>query len=96
MTTHPQEINPNTYYTPDEAASLLRIPKRAARQLLESGVAQGIKIGRYWRVLGSDLLQLTQRETLSDADLTRWAMRLSEPAFSKVWNNEEDALYDAL
>ena len=75
---------------------MLRVPKRAVRKLLESGVAQGIKIGRYWRVLGSDLLQLPQREALSDADLTRWAMRLSEPAFAKIWDNDEDAVYDTL
>jgi len=90
------EIRPNTYYTLDETAALLRVSRRRIMELLESGLAPGIKIGRHWRILGSDLLQLPQREELTDAQLTRSLMRLSEPAFTKVWDNEEDSVYDGL
>ena len=90
------EISPNVYYTPDEAALMLRVPKRAIRKLLDSGAAQGVKIGRYWRILGRDLLQLTSSDELSDADLTQWMMRLSEPLFAEVWDNDEDSVYDEL
>lgn len=31
-----------------------------------------------------------------DRALTRAAMRASEPAFAKIWNNPEDDAYDAL
>jgi len=35
-------------------------------------------------------------ETFSDDDLNRWFLRLSEPAFAKVWDNARDAEYDKL
>ena len=39
---------------------------------------------------------LAQREERSDANLTLAASKLSEAAFSKVWDNTEDAVYDDL
>jgi hypothetical protein len=33
-------------------------------------------------------------ETFSDADLSRWCLRLSEPAFAMVWDNARDAEYE--
>jgi hypothetical protein len=35
-------------------------------------------------------------ETFSDDDLSRWFLRLSEPAFANVWDNARDAAYDKL
>lgn len=37
---------------------------------------------------------LKQRDT--DRQLTRAAAKASEPAFAKVWDNPDDAVYDAL
>lgn len=37
---------------------------------------------------------LKQRDT--DRQLTRAATKASEPAFAKVWDNPDDAVYDAL
>jgi excisionase family DNA binding protein len=96
MTNQELEISPNTYYTLEETAALLRVPRRSIRELLENGVARGIKIGRHWRILGRDLLQLPQAEEMTDAELTRSLLRLSEPAFMKVWDNDEDSVYDGL
>lgn len=31
-----------------------------------------------------------------DGGLTRAATRVAEPAFAKVWNNDEDAVYNKL
>ena len=90
------EIRPNMYYTPDEVASLLRVSRRSVLQLLENGIARGIRIGRQWRVLGNDLLQLTREEQVTGAELSRALLRLSEPSFQRVWDNEEDAVYDNL
>jgi hypothetical protein len=39
---------------------------------------------------------LSQRESQSDTSLTLAASKLSEAAFSKVWDNPEDAAYDDL
>ena len=33
-------------------------------------------------------------ETFSDDDLSRWCLRLSEPAFAKVWDNARDGGLD--
>lgn len=90
------EISSNTYYTPEEAAAMLRVSRRSVQNLLEAGLARGVKIGRNWRILGHDLLQLPRADEIADAELTRSLMRLSEPAFMKVWGNDEDSVYDAL
>ena len=42
-----------------------------------------------------DLLDLPHDEP-TDAQLAKSLMRLSEPAFMKVWDNDEDAVYDSL
>ena len=90
------EISPNIYYTPEEVAAMLRISRRSVQHLLDAGLARGIKIGRNWRILGRDLLQLSTADEIDNATLTRSLMQLSEPAFTKVWDNDEDAVYDDL
>ena len=90
------EISPNTYYTPDEVATMLRVSRRSVQRLLDSGFARSIKIGRSWRIFGSDLLQLPRENEIADADLTSSLMHLSRPAFSEVWDNDETSVYDHL
>jgi excisionase family DNA binding protein len=90
------EISPNIYYTLEETAALLRVSRRSVLRLLEDGAARGIKIGRQWRILGSDLLRLPEAEEQTDAELTRSLMRLSEPAFARVWDNDEDSICDGV
>ena len=90
------EISPNAFYTPAEAALMLRVSRRSVRKLLETGLARGVKIGRSWRILGRDLLELPHSNDASDVELTRSLMLLSEPAFMKVWDNDEDSVYDEI
>ena len=90
------EISPNTYYTPEEVATMLRVSRRSVQTLFEAGLARGVKIGRHWRILGRDLLQLPRADEIADADLTRSLMRISEPAFMMVWDNDDDSVYDDL
>lgn len=40
-------------------------------------------------------LELIESE-ISDEDLTRAAMKLSEPSLANIWDNERDAAYDRL
>jgi hypothetical protein len=54
------------------------------------------KIGRLRCVLGKGPLELPNAEDVTDRQLTWSLMRLSEPAFAKVWDNDEDSAYDAL
>lgn len=90
------EISPNIYYTPEEAAAMLRISRRSVQHLLDARLARGVKIGRTWRILERDLLQLPTDDEVADVQLPRSLMRLSEPAFIKVWDNDENAVYDDL
>ena len=90
------EISPNIYYTQDEAAAMLRVSRHTIERLLKTGLANGIKIGRQWRILGSELLQLPQSNQHSDDILRASMVRISEPAFARVWENDEDAVYDSL
>ena len=96
MTAADLEIRPNVYYTLDETAALLRVSRRSIVTMLENGIAQDIKIGRRWRILGRDILQISHADELNDAQMTQAMMRLSEPAFTKIWDNDEDAVYDSL
>ncbi len=88
------EVSPYISYTPDEVAAMLRVSRQSVSELLESGVTRGVKIGRNWRVLGSDLLQLPRADEITDTEMTNSLMRLSESAFMKVWDNDEDSVYD--
>ncbi len=90
------EISPNIYYTTEEVATMLRVSRRSVQNMLETGLARGIKIGRNWRILGQDLLQLPNTDEQTDTELTGSLMRLSEPAFMSVWDNDEDSVYDEL
>ena len=64
-------IQPNVYYTVDEAAQLLRVSHQDVLALLESGRMHGIQIAQQWRVLGAALLDLSlgdQQRALTERD----------------------------
>jgi len=89
-------IQPNIFYTAEEAASLLRISRETMVQLLKSNRPSGVKIGRQWRVLGAALLDLSpgERET-ETAHIKDW-LNASASSLTEIWDNEEDAVYDNL
>ena len=55
-------IQPNVYYTPEEAAQLLRVAEQDIMELLHSGRARGVQIGPHWRILGAALLDLAAEQ----------------------------------
>ncbi|MEK6304609.1 MAG: helix-turn-helix domain-containing protein [Acidobacteriota bacterium] len=89
-------IQPNVYYTVEEAGYLLRVSTETILTLLQSGRARGIKIGEDWRVLGAALLDLTAQHTDSEAALISDWLTASRGSLKEVWDNEEDAVYDQL
>jgi hypothetical protein len=52
-------IQPNVYYTIEEAAQLPRVSNHAVVEFLRSRRASGVKIARQWRILGAALLDLS-------------------------------------
>jgi hypothetical protein len=42
------------------------------------------------------VLVAEEGESFSDDELSRWCMRLSKPAFAKVWDNARNAKHDEL
>lgn len=42
-------------YTPDEVATLLKIPKSTIGYLLRNGEMRGTKVGRQWRITKKNL-----------------------------------------
>lgn len=42
-------------YTPDEVATLLKIPKSTVSYLLRNGEMRGTKVGRQWRITKKNL-----------------------------------------
>jgi excisionase family DNA binding protein len=89
-------IQPNVYYTVEEAAQLLRVSPQTVLRLLRSGKARGVKIGKEWRILGGMLLNLPTREHETEASLVTEWLGASMPSLREVWDNEEDAIYDQL
>ena len=89
-------IQPNMYYTVEEAAQLLRVSPQTVLRLLRSGKARGVKIGKEWRILGEVLLNLPTREYETEASLVTEWLGASMPSLRQVWDNEEDAIYDQL
>lgn len=89
-------IQPNIYYTVDETARLLRVPRSAVLRLLRSREAHGVKIGRQWRVLGAALLNMAAAEDDSERIQVGEWLTASTPSLREVWDNEEDAVYDRL
>jgi excisionase family DNA binding protein len=89
-------IEPNVYYTVEEAAQLLRVSQRATLSLLESKRLHGVKIDDEWRVLGAALLDLTAQEQESEAALVADWLAASSRSLKEVWDNEEDSVYDQL
>jgi excisionase family DNA binding protein len=87
-------VNPNTFYTLEETAGLLRISEGSARKLIMRGMVRAVRIGRRWRVLGRDLLDMSGAAVESDPGPSRPLLRLSETAFAAAWDNDEDAVYD--
>jgi excisionase family DNA binding protein len=51
------EIRPNAVYTLAEVCQLLRISDATARRQLKSGTLRSARVGRAYRVLGSQLLE---------------------------------------
>jgi len=96
MRTELLRIEPNVYYTVDEAAAKLRVSPKTLLRLLRFGKVRGVKIGRQWRILGSTLLDLSIPEGESEADLLADWLVASSSALREVWDNEEDAVYDDL
>jgi hypothetical protein len=89
-------IQPNVYYTLEEAAQLLRVSPEVMSDLLESGIVQGINVTEMWRVLGLALLDLTSHEHYSERALVEDWKKIASRTLQEVWDNEEDSVYDDL
>jgi excisionase family DNA binding protein len=89
-------IQPNIYYTVEETADLLRVSQRTILRLLRTKQAQGIKLGREWRILGGALLDLSAREEAGEAAAIADWLQASKGSLAEVWDNAEDAVYDQL
>jgi excisionase family DNA binding protein len=44
-----------TLYTIDEVAQILKVSKRTVYNYIKSGFLKAIKVGKYWRVMHTDL-----------------------------------------
>jgi excisionase family DNA binding protein len=88
-------IQPNVYYTLEEAARLLRVSTGSMRRLLFER-RMGVRIGRHWRILGAALLDLSNPEENSEASQVADWLTASKSSLREVWDNDEDAAYDRL
>ncbi len=89
-------IEPNVYYTVEEAAHLMRVSQQAMEALLESRRIHGVKIDEEWRLLGAALLDLTAQGQEPEVTFVSDWLCASTRSLREVWDNEEDAAYDDL
>ena len=48
-------------YTPKEAAEILSISDKTMMDWLRAGKIQGVKVGKYWRIMDQDLEAFLQQ-----------------------------------
>jgi excisionase family DNA binding protein len=89
-------IQPNVFYTVEETAHLLRASQPSVLKLLRSGTVRGIKVGREWRILGGELLDLGARPNDTERILVAEWFEASKRTLAEIWDNDEDAVYDQL
>jgi excisionase family DNA binding protein len=53
------------FYTPEEAATKLKVTRRAVYQWLLSGKLKGFRAGQHWRISEDDLMEFMQRAPLA-------------------------------
>jgi hypothetical protein len=70
-----------------------QIPDRITRDLLLPNRSQ---VRREMSECNQDLAKIEAQLDRSNVNLTLAASKISEPAFSKIWDNPEDAAYDQL
>lgn len=90
------EVKQNVYYTLEETADVLRVSRSAVRRLLQNGQINGIKVGRQWRILGRNLLQLPDIESKQPASTEQSIHEMTSNTIQKVWDNDEDSIYDQI
>src|SRR6266542_4078143 len=66
------EIRPNAVYTLAEVCQILRISDATARRWLKAGKLRAARVGRAYRVLGSQLLDALNQER-QERESSRWA-----------------------
>lgn len=77
-------IQPNVFYTVEETAHLLRASQPNVRKLIRSGTVRGIKVGREWRILGGELLDLGARWNDTDGILVAEWLDASRRSLAKI------------
>ena len=70
----------------------ISLPDDLARDAAEAGLLDPAQLEALLR----DSLKQMEDALSSDGAITRAAAMTSGPAFAAIWNNDEDAVYDAL
>lgn len=63
-------------------------------ELLRSGQVRGVKLGREWRILGGELLDMGARSEDTETGLVADWLEVSKRSLAGIWDNDQDAVYD--
>jgi excisionase family DNA binding protein len=80
------------FYTPKEAAALLKVSERTVRRWIEEGKLPAWRFGRQLRIPAEALEQFG--EPAGPKIIERSWAELATDSFAKDWENEKDAEYD--
>jgi len=78
------EIKPNEVYTTSEAQKLLKISNSTMKRLLKKGLIRANKIGKQYRILGHEILQLVSPQV--DDKMTNAYQSLKKKTIEKTKN----------
>ena len=67
-------IEPDTIYTPQETAKLLKISPSTFKRMLKKGLIRANKVGGQYRILGHEILRLVSPKV--DAKASNFYQRL--------------------
>ena len=91
---NPLAIQPNVYYTVEATARLLRASQPSVLKLIRSGQVRSVKLGREWRILGGELLDMGARLEDTETGLVADWLEASKRSLAEIWDNDQDAVYD--
>ncbi len=79
------EIKPNEVYTTQETQVLLKISNSTMKRLLKHGLIRANKIGKQYRILGHDLLQMLSPEVDKKATNLYQKVKMKTIEKTKDW-----------
>jgi excisionase family DNA binding protein len=86
-------VSSETYFTLDEAASILKLHPQTLRRWIRQGRLFARRVGKQFRLRREDIERAVQPASANVEELSAFE-QAALASLADVWDNEEDAIYD--